>query len=311
AAEFRRGIAFRNFDGSDHVVADNRGRVRVDDPATIINQNKRAVDAYGGEHCSEESGLIFAVAIAVAEDVAGVVGLMSPYADFNDKVPHLFLNKLGDGFSLIVEVGLVAGEFFGLCGDLRGGDETVFREVLIPLADALPCAFRGGRDSWARVVDGHATLERGRIGTERDLIEVNCGRVFHLPAPALVLEVDGGNLFGMGPDGAVGKAWGKLEGEALVEARDLTLEEPGFFGEVWMAALLVFECNDTAGVAGRSVSGSHFQVHEKIALAGIAYFGHLVVFDGVLVAVGADAPDVHGEDFAVLVEGDGDDAFVP
>ena len=78
-----------------------------------------------------------------------------------------------------------------------------------------------------------------------------------------------------------------------------------------MAALLVFECNDTAGVAGWSVSGSHFQVHEKIALAGIPYFGHLVVFDGVLVAVGADAPDVHGEDFAVLVEGDGDDALVP
>ena len=28
-------------------------------------------------------------------------------------------------------------------------------------------------------------------------------------------------------------------------------------------------------------------------------------------AVGADAPDVHGEDFGVFVEGDGDDAFFP
>ena len=52
------------------------------------------------------------------------------------------------------------------------------------------------------------------------------------------------------------------------------------------------------------------QVHEEIALAGIADFDHLVVLDGVLVAVGADAPDVHGEDLAVLVEGDGDDAFL-
>jgi len=29
------------------------------------------------------------------------------------------------------------------------------------------------------------------------------------------------------------------------------------------------------------------------------------------VAVGADAPDVHGEDLAVLVEGDGDDSLFP
>ena len=50
---------------------------------------------------------------------------------------------------------------------------------------------------------------------------------------------------------------------------------------------------------------------EEVALAGIADFDHLVVLDGVLVAVGTDAPDVHGEDLGVLVEGDGDDALVP
>ena len=79
-----------------------------------------------------------------------------------------------------------------------------------------------------------------------------------------------------------------------------------------MAALLVFERDDASGVAAwRICDRSYLEVHEEIALAGIADFDHLVVFDGVLVAVGADAPDVHGEDFAVLVEGDGDDAFFP
>jgi hypothetical protein len=38
---------------------------------------------------------------------------------------------------------------------------------------------------------------------------------------------------------------------------------------------------------------------------------HLVVLDGVLVAIGTDTPDVHGEDFGVLVEGDADDSVSP
>ena len=78
-----------------------------------------------------------------------------------------------------------------------------------------------------------------------------------------------------------------------------------------MAALLVLVGDDAAGVAAGSVGGSDLEVHEEIALTGIAVLDHLVVLDGVLVAVGADAPDVHGEDLGVLVEGDGDDALFP
>jgi len=51
----------------------------------------------------------------------------------------------------------------------------------------------------------------------------------------------------MGPDGAVGKAGGKLEGEALVEPRQVALEEPGLLGQVGMASLLVLIGDDTAG----------------------------------------------------------------
>src|SRR5207302_3918408 len=125
------------------------------------------------------------------------------------------------------EVGLTGGEFLAFGGDLGGGDEAIFREVLIPLADALPASFGGGDDARTGVVDCHAAFKRGRRGTEQDVVEVDGRGFFHLPAPALVLEVDGGDFFGMGPDGAVGEAGGKFEGEALVEARDLALEEPG------------------------------------------------------------------------------------
>ena len=126
-----------------------------------------------------------------------------------------------------------------------------------------------------------------------------------------MFEIDGRHLFAMGPDGAVGKAWGKFEGEALVQAREIALKEPSLLSQVGMAALLILIGDNAARIAAGSICRPYLQIHEEIALARIAIFGHLVVFDGVLVAVGTDAPDMHGEDLAVLVEGDGDDALVP
>ncbi len=139
----------------------------------------------------EEGRLVFAVAVAVAEDVAGVVGLVAADAHLDDEVADLLLDELGDGFGLVVEVGLVADEFFGFGGDLGSGGEAVFGDGLIPLADALPAAFGGCGESWAGVVDGHAAFERELRGAQHDVIEVDGRGVFHLPAPALVFEVDG------------------------------------------------------------------------------------------------------------------------
>jgi hypothetical protein len=59
-----------------------------------------------------------------------------------------------------------------------------------------------------------------------------------------VSEVDGRSLFGVRPDCAVGEVRGKLEREGLVEMREMTLEEPGLFGEIYTAKLYVREsCN--------------------------------------------------------------------
>ena len=77
-----------------------------------------------------------------------------------------------------------------------------------------------------------------------------------------------------------------------------------------MGALLVLVGDDAAGVAARSLCGSDFEVHEEAALTRVAELYLLVVFDGVLVSVGSDAPDVQGEDLRVFIEGDGDSALV-
>ena len=75
-----------------------------------------------------------------------------------------------------------------------------------------------------------------------------------------------------------------------------------------MAPLLVLVGDDAAWVAAGSLGYADHVVGKEISFA-VAVVGHLVVFDGVLVAVGTDAPDVHGEDFGVFVEGDFDDGL--
>ncbi len=69
-----------------------------------------------------------------------------------------------------------------------------------------------------------------------------------------------------------------------------------------MAALLVLVGYDAAGVAAGGLGYADPVVGKEIALT-VAVLGHFVVLDGVLVTVRADAPDVHREDFGVLVEG--------
>jgi hypothetical protein len=78
-----------------------------------------------------------------------------------------------------------------------------------------------------------------------------------------------------------------------------------------MVTLLVFIGDDAAGIASRSSRSAHFEVFKVVTLARVADLCHLIVLNGVLVTVWTDAPDVHGEDFAVFVEGNADDALFP
>src|ERR1700727_1938011 len=78
-----------------------------------------------------------------------------------------------------------------------------------------------------------------------------------------------------------------------------------------MVALLILIRDDSARIAARGFRSAHFEIVEKVTLTRVANLDHLIVFDSVLVAVRADAPDMHGEDLAVLVEGNADDALLP
>ncbi len=171
------------------MIADDRGRIGIDDAAAGIDHHQRGMDTDAGEHGGEQRGLVLAVAVAVAEDIAGEVGLVAADAHLDGEVTDLLLNKLRDGFGLVVEVGLAGGEFAGLGRDLGRSDETIFREGLIPLADALPGAVGERGDAGTRVVDGHAACQRALGWTKEDVVKIDGRDVLHLPTPALIFEI--------------------------------------------------------------------------------------------------------------------------
>ena len=55
------------------------GHVGIDDAAAVVDGDIEGMDSGYLEHGDEQGGLVFAVAVAVAEDVGGVIGL--PAAD--------------------------------------------------------------------------------------------------------------------------------------------------------------------------------------------------------------------------------------
>ena len=140
AAEAWGGVALGHLDGEHHVIADDRGSVRVDDAAAVIDHQESGADAHAGEHGGEEGGFVFAVAVVIAIDIGGEVGLEAADAHLDNEVADLVLDELGDGFDLVVEVGGGAGERLSLGDEIRGGGKAIAGETGVPLADALPGA---------------------------------------------------------------------------------------------------------------------------------------------------------------------------
>ena len=62
------------------------------------------MDAGDLEHGDEQSGFVFAVAIAVAEDVGGMIAPGAADSALDNEVANVFLDVFGDAAELGVEV---------------------------------------------------------------------------------------------------------------------------------------------------------------------------------------------------------------
>jgi hypothetical protein len=72
------------------VVAQEGRFLRVNDAATVIYRQKEGVDTCDLEHGDEQGGLVFAIAVTVAEDIRSSIGLEATDAPLNDEVAVFF-----------------------------------------------------------------------------------------------------------------------------------------------------------------------------------------------------------------------------
>ena len=160
------GIVFAvgQFDGGDHVIADQRWSFGIDDAASAVHVEVVGVDADGLQHGDEQGGFVLAVAVAVAIDVSGVVGLPAADALLDDEIADVFLDVVGDAAQLGVEVGSAGDEFLSLGGDLGRGIGAVLFQLLLPEADGAPLIV-GALDGGVAPFDRHAGGQRSPCGS--------------------------------------------------------------------------------------------------------------------------------------------------
>src|SRR6266702_5274019 len=136
------------------------------------------------QHGNEQGGLVFAVAVAVAKDVGGVVGLEAADTAHDDEVPNVFLNVVCDTAQLSVEVGRNGDELLHLGGDFGRGVGAVGFEFGDPLADGAPLvifAFDGG----FAPLNGHALCESEPFRGGGDVTEGEGRLILDLPTPVI------------------------------------------------------------------------------------------------------------------------------
>ena len=68
--------------------------------AVAINGDIEGVDAGDLKHGDEESGFVFAVAVTVVKDVAGVIGQVASDTAHDDEVADVFLDEVGNAVEL-------------------------------------------------------------------------------------------------------------------------------------------------------------------------------------------------------------------
>ena len=216
-----------NLDGGDHVVAHQGRVIGIDDAAAVVDGHVEGVDAGHLEHGDEQGGLVFAVAVTIAEDVGGMIGLPAADAALDDEVADVFLDVFGDAAELGVEVGRAGDEGLGLGGDLRRGIGAVGLKRGDPLADGAPLVVVAV-DGGIAPLDRHAGGEGSPIRAGGNIAEIEGGHVFDLPAPVVGRDLDGLDGLEVVPGLGVGAAGGQIDFKGLEDHGNAVLNSQIF-----------------------------------------------------------------------------------
>ncbi len=101
------------------------------------------MQAFGFEQGSEQSVLIFAVAVLVVKNIGGRVGLVPAEAQRQADVAEILGDVVVEGLDSIQVVVEAFGEFRCFGANFGRGRAPVFFEACIPAADLFPTDERG------------------------------------------------------------------------------------------------------------------------------------------------------------------------
>src|SRR6266702_4988774 len=255
------------------------------------------------QHGNEQGGLVFAVAVAVAKDVGGVVGLEAADTAHDDEVPNVFLNVVCDTAQLSVEVGRTGDELLHLGGDFGRGVGAIGFEFGDPLTDGAPLivfAFDGG----FAPLNGHALGQRRPFGCGRDIAEGEGGLVLQLPSPVIGGDLD--RFYGLVvvPGISVGMARRQVDFKGLVDDGNAGLEGPDFLLKVGLHQLFGFAEDGGAHITGGRMGDAGFASGEHGGNIGVALLGEVSVLGLILLFVGGDGPHAEVVDLLTLVVAD-------
>jgi len=293
-------FSIRQFDGSDHMVA-NQGRSRrIDDAAFTVHVQIVGSDADRLKHRDKQSGFVFAIAIAVAVNVAGIVRLQTANALHDDEVADVFLDIAGEPTQFGVEIGRSRNEFLSLGGDLGRGIGPMRFELILPQAESTPLvvdALNGVLPPHHRHVSRQCFPRRGRM----EIFQIERGNVRNLPTQVVISCLDRRDRLEMTPRFGIMAARRQRQLKRLIHNRNRVLYSPGRHIHVGPEIVHDLAGDDGAGiVSGRPyIPGALGELGIRVFI--VPHIDEIRIHGLKLSAVGGDRPRVEGVQLCVDV----------
>ena len=167
-----------------HVVAKHRGIIGVDEAPPVVNGHIEGVDAGHVQHGNQQSCLVFAIAVAVAKDIARMVGLMTAYAAHHNEVANIFLNCVRNTIQPSVEVGRSGDQRLHIGCYLRCGGGSIGFQQSKPLADSTPLLIGPGNGGISPL-HAHTSRQGYPLWPGRNVAQIERWHVLQLPPPVI------------------------------------------------------------------------------------------------------------------------------
>ncbi len=252
-----------------------------------IDQDIVGIDANFFQHRTQQCGLVLAVAVTHAVDLACGMRLIASNADLDRYITHFRLHECRQDAHLGIETVGAGRQLPGLCCDVGIGITPSAGQLVVPVADSFPR--RQIRSRRFKERNRHARFESAHAGTMGFIGYATQSAAN--PLPAVGPELHSGLRRMISPAVFVVPATGQLDGKTRLVYRDFFLEEPGPLIHPQTPFNGIFEGDHAAGISRRNFGSPVVNVAVHLFAEGI-YLDEFFFFDFVLPPGAINTPGV-------------------